>query len=657
MRKTILYSLLFTLLSLSATLKAQTVSITSNLTNSVNIVTGSSGTYHAGEHLYLESEVGAGNFTTAATAINQVAFSLYAVGTNTTISNFKIYMKEVPGATTTLATGTFSTAGYTEVFNGSFTVTATGWVIFNLSTPFVRTAGMNLQVMTTREDVLVHTGFSWESSAGNTVAGNAAFTSRRYNGSTALSGSTSLTASNFRASIRLSHAAANDATLNFFNSVGKLPIGYGSTQPVVASVTNTGTSALTNVPVTLNVTGANTYTGIKTIASLAPGATTTVAFDGYVPSAAGSSTLSVSLGADGDNTNNTAASQTQITTTNIFALSNNDAFTPNGSIGFNTGSGNLLIKMPVYKNASLTSIRVSISSDAAVAGNTVYGVLLSSTGALIAQTPNYIVQNADLGQYVTFTFAAPQAVTAGTTYYIGLAQTANTTTGYYPVNTQSTKPNLAHSTVLAGGTVSDYTTFGSLMIEGQFATAFPVDITLFTGSRQGTINLLRWTTATENNNKGFEIERSADGTRFSSIGFIATKAEGGFSASSLNYSFADEKALTGTNYYRLKQVDRDGKTTYSSIVIIKGEKVEFEISALYPNPVRNGMNIDVVSAKNRNITISVTDLTGKEIKRITSAIVAGDNNIDLNVSSLAAGTYYLRITSGMETRTTRFIKN
>jgi hypothetical protein len=637
-------------------LHAQTVTINPAPLSTTQLNGLGSSNYHVSEYIYTDAEIGNTNFTTAGTAINQINLNMTATSDKPAqvFSNVKIYLKEVSAATTGFSAGTYSTAGYTEVYNGTFPATTVGWMGVNLTTPFIRTSGSNLQMMIERTDnVVPFTATApptWQATTGVATG------SRRYNGTVALSGTTALSTSSFRVVVQFRHAVANDASLNSFTSIGKLPVGYGSTSPVVASVTNTGTGSLTNVPVTLTVTGANTYTGNKTIASLAPGATTTVTFDGYVPTSAGSNTLSVSLGADGDNTNNSAASQTQITTTNVFALSNNDAFTPSGSIGFGTGSGTLLIKMPVYKNASLTSIRVSISADAAVAGNTVYGVLLSAAGAMIAQTPNYIVQNADLGQYVTFTFAAPQAVTAGTTYYIGLAQTANAT-AYYPVNTQSTKPNLAHSTVLAGGTITDYTTFGSLMIEGQFATAFPVEISSFTGSRQGITNLLKWTTATENNNKGFDLERSADGIKFSSIGFITTKADGGNSTSSLNYSFIDEKSLVGTNYYRLKEVDKDGKATYSSIVTLKGEKVAFEISALYPNPAKDEMTIAIVSSKKENITISITDLTGKEVKRFNSTIAGGDNNISVNVSALATGTYYLRLISGTETKTTKFIKN
>jgi len=643
---------------LMVTASAQTVTINTAPTSTTQLNGLGSSNYHVSEYIYTNTELGNTSFTTAGTAINQINLNMTALSDlgPLTLNNVKIYLKEVPSSTTTFTAGTYSTAGYTEVFNGSFPCTTVGWTGVNLTTPFTRTAGNNLQMMIERTDNVVPTNNTtgpptWQSTP------NVANSSRRYNGAAALTAATSLGLSAHRVCIQFKHAVANDATLNSFTSIGKLPVGYASTSPVTASVSNTGTAALTNVIVTLNVTGANTYTGTKTIASLASGATTSVSFDGYVPTATGTNTLAVSVAADGDNTNNTVPNQTQITTASTYALSNDDAFTPGGSIGFNTGSGNLLVKMPVYKNNNLTSVRVSLSSEAAVAGNTVYGVVLSSTGTILSQSPNYVVQNTDLGTYVTFTFPAPVAVTAGTTYYIGLGQTANTVTGYYPVNTQSSKTNLAHSTVLAGGTITDYATFGSLMIEGVFASVFPVNLVSFTGSVQGNENSLRWITKTESNNKGFELQRSVDGKNFTSIAVIASKAEGGSSATELSYSYNDKSPIAGTNYYRLKQIDKDGKINYSSIVELKNGKNRFEISSVYPNPAKETINLSITSGVSEKATISLTDLNGRIVKQLNVALNAGDNYININVNALAPGSYIVRlVNSQSEIKTAQFIK-
>jgi len=651
MKKTLLAVIL---LSLCAIGQGQTVTINPAPLSTTQLNGLGSSNYHVSEYIYTDAEIGNTNFTTAGTAINQINLNMTATSDKPSqvFSNVKIYLKEVTA--TGFSAGTYSTAGYTEVYNGTFPATTVGWTGVTLTTPFVRTAGNNLQMMIERTDnVLPYTTTApptWQATTVNSTG------SRRYNGTTALSAATALSVSSFRVVVQFKHAFPNDASVTSISSVGKLPVGYAGSQSIVATITNGGTSALTNLPVSLNVTGANTYSNTQSVASLAAGASTTVTFNGYAPSAIGNNVLTVSVASDDDNTNN-SLTQNQVSTATTFALANNDAFTTGGSIGFNTGSGNLLVKMPVYQNNNLTSVRVSISADASTAGNTVYGVLLSSTGTIITQSPNYVIQNADLGQYVTFTFPAPSAVTAGTTYYIGLAQTANTTTGYFPVNTQSSKTNLSHSTPLAGGTITDYSTFGSLMIEGIFTTAFPVTLSSFTGVKQGSINKLYWTTESEMNNAGFSIERSADGKNFSTIGYVAAKTENGNSNTPLNYSFNDEKPIAGSNYYRLKQTDRDGKYSYSSLVVLKGEK-GFYLSSLYPNPTRDALSLAITSEKAEKTTINITDMNGKLIKQLVVGLSSGENNVTLNVGSLAAGYYTVQvINSNMEVKTQRFIKN
>lgn len=108
---------------------SQIIAITSNPGISSSIVIGSSN-YHASESIFLESEIGAANFTTAGTAITSVAFSCNAIGTgSTTVAspNYIIYFKDVPAATTTFATGAYTTAGYTLVYSGTFSYPTTGF--------------------------------------------------------------------------------------------------------------------------------------------------------------------------------------------------------------------------------------------------------------------------------------------------------------------------------------------------------------------------------------------------------------------------------------------------------------------------------------------------------------------------------------------------
>lgn len=139
--------------------KSQTITINTNPGTSGNIVVGASN-YHVSESIFLNTEIGNSNFTTAGTSIQRIEFSCNAIGTvSTTIAapNYKIYLKDVPAATTLLTTGVYTNSGYTLVYSGSFSYPAAGWRGVDLTTPYVRTAGTNLQVLIERTDNVIHT--------------------------------------------------------------------------------------------------------------------------------------------------------------------------------------------------------------------------------------------------------------------------------------------------------------------------------------------------------------------------------------------------------------------------------------------------------------------------------------------------------------------
>ena len=149
---------------------AQSVSITANAsTTQVNGLGYLA--YHVSEYIYTDTEIGASNFVTAGTAINKINLNATVVGTPNFMDNVKIYMKNIPAGTTALTAGTYSTVDYTEVFSGTFTGSAAGWVGVSLTTPFVRTAGTNLQIMLERTDNVDHSSataiFTWASANGN----------------------------------------------------------------------------------------------------------------------------------------------------------------------------------------------------------------------------------------------------------------------------------------------------------------------------------------------------------------------------------------------------------------------------------------------------------------------------------------------------------
>ena len=175
----------------------------------------------------------------------------------------------------------------------------------------------------------------------------------------------------------------------------------------------------------------------------------------------------------------------------------------------------------------------------------------------------------------------------------------------------------------------------------------------------GANNQLSWATASETNNSGFELQRSADGSNFSKLSFVATKSEGGNSNRNLKYDFTDKAPFATSSYYRLKQIDKDGKFTYSSIVMVKGTKPNtLSVAAIYPNPVVNNLKVVIASPVTKNVALIVTDLAGKIVMQQNAQLSSGDNNLQLDVKSISKGSYSIKVVcnDGCNSPAARFVK-
>jgi Secretion system C-terminal sorting domain len=175
----------------------------------------------------------------------------------------------------------------------------------------------------------------------------------------------------------------------------------------------------------------------------------------------------------------------------------------------------------------------------------------------------------------------------------------------------------------------------------------PVTFSSFSARKENKAVILNWKTATESNNKGFEIQRSADGINWFAIGF----AEGSInSVSEKSYQFKDAIPLTGKNFYRLAQVDLDNKQSYSVVVNIEVSNPDGYY--LLKNNPGNGIYLLTIPASVERYSISVLDITGRRI--LNKFLEAGTHTID--ISSYMSGTYLLRINKGSEVFTEKLIK-
>ncbi len=175
------------------------------------------------------------------------------------------------------------------------------------------------------------------------------------------------------------------------------------------------------------------------------------------------------------------------------------------------------------------------------------------------------------------------------------------------------------------------------------ASTLPVTLTYFNAVRKNTNVQLNWTVSTEINNAGFEIQRSKNASYFEALGFIASKAINGNSVTKVDYDYTDTKPLDGKAWYRLKQKDKDGKFTFSTVVLVNNSFGSLDVVSLYPNPVNDKLTALVNSNANRLARINIQDLTGKKLIEYKQQLTSGYNTIDMNVAKLAFSMYLLVI--------------
>ena len=173
----------------------------------------------------------------------------------------------------------------------------------------------------------------------------------------------------------------------------------------------------------------------------------------------------------------------------------------------------------------------------------------------------------------------------------------------------------------------------------------PVELTSFTAvSENGDVHL-KWTTATETNNQGFEILRSNEiNKEWQDVGYVA-----GFGTTTepKSYSFVDPKLETGNYTYRLKQIDFDGTFTYSDEVNVEVEiPLVYSLEQNYPNPFNPSTTIKYSISEDGFVKLSVYNLLGEEVTTlVNNEQKAGRYEVAFDASRFASGVYMYRLES------------
>jgi hypothetical protein len=181
----------------------------------------------------------------------------------------------------------------------------------------------------------------------------------------------------------------------------------------------------------------------------------------------------------------------------------------------------------------------------------------------------------------------------------------------------------------------------------------PVELASFNANVSGNNVNLYWSTATETNNRGFEIERSQNGV-FELVGYVP-----GFGTTTETklYSFVDQNVDAGNYTYRLKQMDFDGTIAYSSEVAVEvSNPLTYQLDQNYPNPFNPVTNITYSLPSDNQVSLVVYDAIGNEVTVLVNKFEkSGKHSVQFNASNLSSGVYFYTIKAGDFTSTKKLV--
>ncbi len=185
-------------------------------------------------------------------------------------------------------------------------------------------------------------------------------------------------------------------------------------------------------------------------------------------------------------------------------------------------------------------------------------------------------------------------------------------------------------------------------VDATVVSPLPITLKSFTASEKGNVNVVNWETAIEQNVRNFVIEKSINGLSWSTLGQTIPTA-------SKRYSMIDANPAA-TTYYRLKNVDKDGRFDYSNIVVVERKTGKFSFTSVAPNPTSYDLNVKFETTENADIKLSMMDVLGQVVLTQNVEAQKGINSVTVNTSSLPAGAYFLNLNNGVNTLTQRIVK-
>jgi len=196
--------------------------------------------------------------------------------------------------------------------------------------------------------------------------------------------------------------------------------------------------------------------------------------------------------------------------------------------------------------------------------------------------------------------------------------------------------------------------FSGFYVSTRSLVPLPLTLTDFKGETNETGNLLKWTTATEQNTAHFEIQRHTPGSDFTALAKIPAA---GNSHQPRNYQYTDNDVSNDTLSYRLKMVDLDGQSTYSKTVVLQHQTTDAYTVRMSPNPFHSSGTLDIIAPTAGVAILTITDLSGKQLYQQQMNVTKGNNPIGTrDIDYLRPGTYLLTLQTTNHRQTLKLVK-
>jgi|GEM_PF-1229620 len=455
---------------------------------------------------------------------------------------------------------------------------------------------------------------------------------------------------------------ANNQIRKIVISSGAVTLLAGSSTGLSGSTDGTGNGASFNIPIGIACDGTNLYVAddlnneIRKI----------VISSGVVTTFAGSTTAGTTDGSgtsakfnhphgivwDGGSNlyvadyGNNRVRQIVISTAAVTTLSSSGLLSNPYGLAYDKVNGNLYVAD--YGSSTIEKIVVSgptVSTLAGSSGNT--GHVNGSGTSAWFNNPTGVALNGNGNLYVTDQsnneIRLVVISSAAVSDFAGDFTTSGTTNGTVPAATNAKFNMPGGITIDNSGHIFIGDAFNNEIREIATVT-LPIKLLNFSadyisGQKAVSIN---WSTATETNNKEFTVEKSQDGGAFIEV---ATISGAGNSSMQHNYLTSDDNPFQGVSYYRLKQTDYDGKSTYSDVVTVY---VQYEANlSLYPDPADATLHLQYYFATGYIAEATIMDMSGNVVSNTSFDVKKGNNNLSINTQGLSKGIYVLRL-SGKE---------